>query len=80
VHDRDKSGSTPLHWAVRNGHIEVAIVLIENGASLQTKDRVSVISPVLYIHIYYIQYVISCMRMFVIFMYVMCLYGCLTVW
>eukprot|EP00123_Amoebidium_parasiticum_P000884 comp118012_c0_seq1/m.48975 comp118012_c0_seq1/g.48975 ORF comp118012_c0_seq1/g.48975 comp118012_c0_seq1/m.48975 type:complete len:592 (-) comp118012_c0_seq1:176-1951(-) len=29
---------TPLHWAVREGHLQVAVVLISNGASLTKED------------------------------------------
>jgi hypothetical protein len=34
----DVSGSTPLHWAARNGHIEIARLLLQNGADVNAKD------------------------------------------
>lgn len=33
-----KSGNTALHWACRNGHFEVARLLMENGASIDSKN------------------------------------------
>jgi len=35
-------GRTPLHWAVRNGHIEVVRHLISSGADVNKADKVSV--------------------------------------
>ena len=35
---------TPLHFAVRNGRIEIALLLIENGASL-TQPSAQGITP-----------------------------------
>lgn len=32
-------GSTPLHWAARDGDLELAKVLLERGASLEAVDR-----------------------------------------
>ena len=37
-------GLTPLHFAVRNGRIEIALLLIENGASL-TQPSAQGITP-----------------------------------
>lgn len=33
-----KSGNTALHWACRNGHFEVARLLMENGANIDSKN------------------------------------------
>lgn len=30
---------TPLHWAVKNGHLNVVNYLIERGANLNSKDE-----------------------------------------
>lgn len=34
----ERDGWSALHWAARNGHKEVAELLIERGASLEQKD------------------------------------------
>jgi ankyrin repeat protein len=36
-----QEGSTPLMLACQEGHLEVATVLIENGADLNAKDDVN---------------------------------------
>ena len=36
---KDKYGETALHWAAFYGHVEVAKVLIENGADVGAKDK-----------------------------------------
>ena len=42
VNCRDNEGLTPLHWASRKGHRELASALILSyGASLEAKDDVS---------------------------------------
>jgi uncharacterized protein len=33
----DESGMTPLHWAAVNGHIEIARLLLQNGAEVNAK-------------------------------------------
>ncbi|XP_061182605.1 uncharacterized protein LOC133190936 [Saccostrea echinata] len=33
-----KSGNTALHWACRNGHFEIARLLMENGANIDSKN------------------------------------------
>ena len=35
-----QNGRTPLFLACRNGHTDIAKLLIENGASMDVKDRV----------------------------------------
>jgi hypothetical protein len=35
----DWNGSTPLHWAAWNGHIEIVRLLLQNGAEVNAKDR-----------------------------------------
>ena len=39
-----KDGSTPLDLACAEGHKEVALMLIEHGASVADKDNVSVMT------------------------------------
>jgi hypothetical protein len=34
----DEYGATPLHWAAENGHIEIARLLLQNGAEVNAKD------------------------------------------
>ena len=36
-----QDGYTSLHFAAKNGHLEVVKLLIEKGANLQDKDSVS---------------------------------------
>ena len=60
-----QSGRTALHWASIFGHIDVIILLLDRGASIDAKDDVSVsvlcaaaacishtvsVSPLLYSH------------------------------
>ena len=33
---------TPLHWAAKNGHLEVAKYLIKSGADVDAKDLVRI--------------------------------------
>ena len=35
----DRFGATPLHSAVMNGHIEIARLLLQNGADVNAKDN-----------------------------------------
>lgn len=35
------SGYTPLHLAAREGHQDVAVMLLDNGASLSSSTKVS---------------------------------------
>lgn len=37
---RDTAGRTPLHWAARGGHTELARLLLENGAEVDALDNV----------------------------------------
>jgi hypothetical protein len=39
VNLKDVSGFTPLHWAARNGHIEIARLLLQNGADVNANDN-----------------------------------------
>lgn len=34
---RDTSGSTPLHWACRNGQLEIARLLVKKGADVNAQ-------------------------------------------
>ena len=34
--------TTPLYFACKNGHFEVAVKLIENGATVDVKDKVGI--------------------------------------
>ena len=36
-----QGGGTPLHWACYKGHLEVARLLMDNGADLGAKNNVS---------------------------------------
>jgi len=38
VNARDKNGRTPLHWACRGVHVELAQYLLENGADVNAAD------------------------------------------
>ena len=35
----DKNSSTPLHWAVSEGHLEVAKILVDAGSDINLKDK-----------------------------------------
>ena len=37
----DTEGNTGLHLAVKNGHTNIALALINNGANLNVKNKVS---------------------------------------
>jgi ankyrin repeat protein len=41
---RDTAGRTPLHWAARKGHFQVAKLLLENGAEVDALDNVNATS------------------------------------
>ena len=36
-----QDGYTPLHCAAQKGHIEIASLLISNGADIHSKEKVS---------------------------------------
>jgi hypothetical protein len=36
----DRFGATPLHYAAENGHIEIAHLLLQNGANVNAKDKI----------------------------------------
>jgi ankyrin repeat protein len=40
VNVKDVYGRTPLHWAARNGRIEIARLLLQNGAEVNAKDNI----------------------------------------
>ena len=40
VNVKDVSGYTPLHYAARNGHIEITRLLLQNGAEVNAKNNV----------------------------------------
>lgn len=37
-----KDGWTPLHYAARNGHIEICTLLINKGADIETQNNVRI--------------------------------------
>ena len=39
VNVKDVSGNTPLHWAARNGHVEITRLLLQNGAEVNAKNN-----------------------------------------
>ena len=41
-------GDTPLHYACERGHLEIAQLLLERGASVTNKDVVRVMSSDVY--------------------------------
>ena len=38
VNVKDVSGDTPLHYAARNGHIEISHLLLQNGAEVNVRS------------------------------------------
>jgi ankyrin repeat protein len=40
VFDKDKNGYTPLHWAAKNGHADVAKLLLANKAESNAKTNI----------------------------------------
>lgn len=36
---KEDAGSTPLHWATRNGHFEAVKLLLDAKASVEAKDN-----------------------------------------
>ena len=38
-----KHGLTPLHWAAKKGHTEIASLLIASGADIHSNDKVSIL-------------------------------------
>ena len=49
-----KDGSTPLHYACRNGHKETVVALIDRGADIHMIDDVRINYTSLYITLKYI--------------------------
>ncbi|XP_034824025.1 ankyrin repeat domain-containing protein 39-like [Maniola hyperantus] len=45
VSSLDNSGYTALHYAARNGHVDICSVLIENGACINTQTRSGKATP-----------------------------------
>ncbi len=39
VNTKDKEGWTPLHWATKNKHTELALLLIKKDAYVTTRDK-----------------------------------------
>jgi ankyrin repeat protein len=39
VNAKDNEGWTPLHWACRKGHVQVAKEILEHGADITVKDN-----------------------------------------
>jgi hypothetical protein len=39
VNVKDVYGETPLHWAAKNGHVEIARVLLQNGAEVNVRNN-----------------------------------------
>lgn len=39
VNSQDNSGYTALHYAARNGHVDICSILIENGASINAQTH-----------------------------------------
>ena len=39
IHAKDDGNWTPLHWACMNGHAEVAIALLQQGADVNHKGK-----------------------------------------
>ena len=38
VNEKDESGYTPLHWAVQGGHTDVARLLLDHGANIDSRE------------------------------------------
>ena len=34
-------GQSPLHYAAQEGHLDIVRILVENGASMSLRDKVS---------------------------------------
>ena len=41
IHARDEYGATPLHWAVQEGDYRSTLFLVESGADVWEKKRVT---------------------------------------
>ncbi|TVY37046.1 Ankyrin [Lachnellula occidentalis] len=40
--DLDQAGRTPLHWAIRNNHVNVVRLLLRHGKDRRAKDKLSI--------------------------------------
>lgn len=40
----DGQGDTPLHWAARQGHAHIIAYLVEQGAQINTQNKVGMLS------------------------------------
>ncbi|XP_023943013.2 ankyrin repeat domain-containing protein 39 [Bicyclus anynana] len=45
VNSEDKSGYTALHYAARNGHVDICSILVENGACINYPTRCGNATP-----------------------------------
>ncbi|CAH2243411.1 ankyrin repeat domain-containing protein 39-like isoform X1 [Pararge aegeria] len=45
VNSQDNSGYTALHYAARNGHVDICSILLKNGAYINTQTRCGKATP-----------------------------------
>lgn len=41
MHEFNKLGMTPLHWAIKRGNLEIATVLVDYDADVTIKDSMN---------------------------------------